>query len=97
MPCSEWAAVQLVERVRADPDGEKERRERSEQPGGVPLGRKRGADRDVAQVPERVRGVEEGRVVAPAAGGKRVERGPRSGAHDRRPQMTIPPPRLRRR
>ena len=93
--CSEWAAVQR-RRVRADPDGEKECRERSEQPGGVPLGRERGADRDVAQVPERVRG-EGGSRSRASRRGERVERGPRRGAHDRRPQMTIPPPRLSRR
>ena len=47
-----------------------------EQPAGVELRRERGADRDVGQVPGRVRRVEERDVVAPAARAERVERGP---------------------
>ena len=59
----------------------------------------RGADRDVAQVPDGVRRMQERDVLAQAAGRERVERGPSAGAlgHRRRPQTTIPPPRLRRR
>ena len=69
--------VQLVERVRADADREEERGERGAEPRPGERRRERGADRDIAQVPERVRRVEERDVVAPAARRKRVERRPR--------------------
>src|SRR5439155_10409590 len=81
----------------ADPDGEKEGGEGGDTGPRPPLGCERGPDHDVAQMPRRVRGMEEGDVVPPAAGRERVEGGPRFRTHTRRPQITIPPPRLSRR
>ena len=60
--------------------------------------RERGADRDVGEMPRRVRRVEQRDVVAPAAGAERVERGPdvvyapASPRHD--PAAERHPPRL---
>ena len=68
-------AVQLVEAVRGDADREGEGRQRR-RPAGRRRGRaRRRADRDVGEVPGRVRRVQERHVVAPAAGRERVERG----------------------
>ncbi len=84
-------AVQLVEAVRGDADGEAERRQRRHQPAAVERRGEGGADRDVRQVPGRVGQVQERDVVAPAAGCERVERGralsPHAGprARSRRP------------
>ena len=89
--------VELVERVRADPDGEEERGERRQEAVPGERGSERGADRDVAQVPGRVRRVEERDVVAPAAGRERVERGAACLSRHALPHMTMPPPRLSRR
>ena len=55
------------------------------------LRRERGADRDVRQMPERVRRVQERDVVAPAAALERVEGRARLSAHD------VPRPRAHRR
>ena len=61
---------------------------------GPPLRRERGADHDVRQMPRGVRRMQQRHVVAPAAGCERVERRPRDVVHARRPQTTMPPPRL---
>src|SRR5207245_3146685 len=93
-------AAQLVEDMRADADGEKEGGEGQPQPPRAPLGRERGSDYHIAQVPERVRRVEERDVVAPAAARERVERRPCSRTHVStcfRPQITMAPPTPRRR
>ena len=91
-------AAQLVEGVRADPHRERERERRPAQQRPVHARRERGPDRDVREVPERVRRMEERDVVAPAARTERVERGPRPRrGHARVPQTTIPPPTLSRR
>ena len=89
--------VELVERMRPDADGEEEPGERGDQPAWPPVRSECRSDHDVAEVPERVRRVQDRRVVTPATGRKRVERGARLDAHPLCPQMTIPPPRLRRR
>ena len=95
-PGAKRPSVQLVERVRADAHGEQERERRPAEQAPFQLRRERRADRDIGEVPERVRRVEQRHVVAPAAGRERVERGPRAAAHARRPHTTTPPPRLRR-
>ena len=95
----EWASVQLVQRVRADSHREQEcEHGQAEQPPAE-VRCERSADRNVRQMPERVRRMQQRHVIAPAAGCERVERGARAGArrHARRPQTTIPPPRLMRR
>ena len=76
----ERPAVELVERVCADPDGEKERAERGRQTVGVHDRRGRRAQGDVAQVPGRVRRVEQRDEVPPAPGTQRIEGGAR-GEH----------------
>ena len=91
------AALELVQRVRADAEGEEEGRDREAEDPEVEPRREPRADRDVREVPQRVRRVEQRHVVAPAARGERVERGPRAVRHVFRPQTTMPPPRLRRR
>ena len=93
---AQGAAVQLVERVGADPDGQEERGEREREPRVAEVRREPGPDRDVREVPECVGRMQERDVVAPAAALERVEGRPRDG-HARRPQTTMPPPRLRRR
>ncbi len=101
--------VQLVEGMCSDADREEERDECRAKAGDGELGSERRADDDIAQMPGRVREMQDGQVVAPAARCERVER--RSGdvkgwprAHaepeselvsrSRDPQMTAPPPRL---
>ena len=79
--------VQLVERVRSDSDREEERGERDEQPVDLEVRGERGSDRDVREMPQRVRRMEQRQVVAPAARLQRVERRP-ARAHERRPQVT---------
>ena len=71
--CPEGAAVQFVERVRRQPHGEEERQERGHQPRHVDARCKAGADDDVGQMPCRVRGMEQGPPIAPAAGPGGVE------------------------
>ena len=88
---------QFVEGVRADPDSEEEGAEQQPELRPVEPGGDRGSDRDIAQVPDRVRRVEERDVVAPSAGAQGVEGRPRLGGHALRPQITMPPPRLSRR
>jgi hypothetical protein len=73
---AKWMPVQLVQRVGRDPDGQEEGAERRPQAHRMKLGRGRGAQRHVAQVPGRVRRVEERDEVAPSSAAKRVERGP---------------------
>src|SRR5204863_515006 len=88
---------QLVERVRAHAQRERERAERRYEAWPRKRRREPRPYRDVRQVPERVRRMQERHVVPPASGRERVEGWPRLGAHARRPQMTTPPPRLSRR
>ena len=63
-------AVQLVQAVRGDAHRQPERGQRRHQPAGVELRGEGRADRDVGQVPGRVRQVQERDVVAPAAGAR---------------------------
>src|SRR5207248_8387554 len=95
-PRPERTAVQLVESVRADAEAEEEGRHRQREPCSLDVRGEGRADDDVAQVPGRVRQVEQRHVVAPAAGSERVEGGT-CLAHARLPQITIAPPRLKRR
>ena len=82
-------AVQFVERVRGDPHREEERRDSPHHAVRVEVRREGGAHRDVREVPERVRRVEQRDVVAPAASAERVPGGPYFFL---RPHVTIPPP-----
>jgi hypothetical protein len=66
--------VELVEAVRGDADGEHERRQRPGQARPIGVLRERRSERDVGQVPRRVRQVEERDAVAEAARPERVER-----------------------
>jgi len=68
------------------------RNRRGEQPIEVEVRGERRADRDVREVPQRVRRVQQRHVVAPAAALERVERGP----YLLHPHVTMPPPRLSR-
>ena len=86
----------FVERVRADAHREAEGEHRRCGARPREMRRKCSADRDVRQVPCRVRRVEQRDVVAPAARSQRVKRRARLGTHARRPQTTMPPPRLSR-
>ncbi len=74
-PGSERTPGELVERMSAHSDREKERRKRGDEAVGVDLRRGRRPEGDVAQMPDGVRGVEERREVPPAAGRERVEGG----------------------
>ena len=65
--------VQLVERVRGEPDGEKERQQRGHQPRQVDRWCQAGADHDVGQMPCCIGGVEQGPPIAPTAGPSSVE------------------------
>ena len=80
-------ALQLVERVRSDADREEERGQRDQEPLDLEVRRQGRSDRDVGEMPERVRRMEQRQVVAPAARLQRVERRP-ARAHERRPQVT---------
>src|SRR5919201_734002 len=71
------APAQLIERVRADTHREEEREQRPAEQVAVKVRRQGGADHDVRKVPRRIRRMNEGYVIAPAARCKRVERGPR--------------------
>ena len=62
------ASVELVERMRADPEREEERGETPEQSLDGKGRCERCADHDIGQMPERVGRVEQRDVVAPAAG-----------------------------
>ena len=89
------AAVELVEGMGGDADGEEEREHRRDEASGVGVWRERRADDDVRQVPRRVRRVQQGPPVAPAAGARGVERGPCHGQPSGlRAHITSPPPRL---
>ena len=78
-PGPQRPAVELVERVGADADREEEGGDRRRQPAGVDLRRRRGPDRDVADVPERVGRVQDRDQVPPAAGAQGVEGGAGAG------------------
>ena len=80
-------ALQLVERVRSDADREEERGERDQEPVDLEVRREGGSDRDVREMPQRVRRMQQRQVVAPAARLQRIERRP-ALAHERRPQVT---------
>jgi hypothetical protein len=81
-------AVELVERVRSDADGEEEGGERDEETPRFEVGGETGADRDLREMPERVRRMMDPLVIAPAAWGERVEGRPRLRVQARRPHMT---------
>ena len=66
-PCAERPPVELVQGVRGDAHRQEERGGRLEPPPDPELWRERGADRDVREVPQGVRRVEQRPVVAPAA------------------------------
>src|SRR6476620_10836544 len=89
----EGSTVQLIEGVRAQTDRPEEGKHR---PGEVPevdVGDRAGTDDDVREVPQRVRRVEQGHVVAPSAGREGIER--RSfplRCHRFNPQVTIAAP-----
>src|SRR6476646_1562114 len=96
-PGRERSAVELVERMRADAHAEEEREECESEHSGSPLRSQRRADCDVRQMPQRVRRVQKRDVVAPPTRREGIEgRSDVAPGHARRPQVTIPPPRLRR-
>ena len=70
----ERPAVELVEAVRGDADREQERDQRPGQARAVGVLREAGAERDVGEVPGRVRRVQQRDAVAEAAWPQRVER-----------------------
>ena len=72
-PRLQGVAVELVESVGGDADAEEEGAERRPEAGPVELGRRRGPERDVAQVPGGVRRVQQRDQVAPPAGTERIE------------------------
>lgn len=80
----EWAAVQLVERVRADADTEEESAECRKEAVEVDGGRRGRTERDVAEMPRRVGRVEQRDGVPPPAGAKRIEGGAIKPARRRR-------------
>ena len=86
-PGLQRVAFQLVEGMRSDADGEEEGRERDQKPVGLEMRRQGGANRDVREVPERVRRVEQRQVVPPTARLQCVE-GRAALAQARRPQTT---------
>ena len=88
-PRPQRAAVQLVERVRSDPDGEEERGQRDEEPPDVSSGASAGADRDVARGATACT-ADEGASRSRASRPARARR-TRAGSRSRRcrPQMTI--------
>src|SRR5579862_2236407 len=74
--------------MRGDPERERERRHRPEHAVSAEVGGERSSEHDVGEVPERVRQMEHGDVVAPAARFERVER----RLHLLRAHVTSPPP-----
>ena len=89
------AAVQLVECMGRDADGEEEREQRRDEAPAVGVRRERRADDDVREVPRRVRRVKQRPPVAPAARARGVERGPcHAQPSGFRAHITSPPPRL---
>ena len=70
----ERPAVELVEAMRGDADGERERDQRPGQARAVDVRREAGAECHVREVPRRVREVQDRDAVAQAAGPERVER-----------------------
>ena len=79
-PGLQRAAVQLVERMRGQADGEEERDQRGQQAGKADLRGERGADDHVGQVPGRVRRMQQRPPVPPSARARRVVGGPGGGA-----------------
>jgi hypothetical protein len=59
---------QLVERVRSDSNRKEKRGERDQQPVDLEVRREGGSDRDVREMPQRVRRMQQRQVVAPATG-----------------------------
>src|SRR5439155_12146748 len=82
----ERTSVELVERVRAQTDRAEEGEHGPCEVPEVHVGDRARADHDVGEVPQRVRRVEQGHVVAPSAGRERVE----GGALPLRPHRFIP-------
>ena len=81
-------AVELVECVGSDADSEKERSERNEETRRFEVRGETCPDRDIREMPEGVRRMEERHVIAPAARRERVESRTGLGLHARRPQIT---------
>src|ERR1700675_1571210 len=80
----------------ADAHPEEKRKEGEAEHVALEVGSKPCSDRDVREMPERVRRMQQRDVVAPSPWRERVEGGTGGAGHVRRPQVTIPPPRLRR-
>src|SRR5206468_2920875 len=91
-PRAKRPPAELVERMRTDPEGEREREQRGAEPLPGHDGGDARADDDVREVPGRVREMKERDVVAPASGPQRIEGRPR--CHVFVPEITTPPPRL---
>ena len=70
------SAVEFVECMGRDADGEEEREQRRKQAPNVDMRRQGRTDDDIRQVPRRVRGMEQRPPIAPAASACGVERGP---------------------
>ena len=64
---AEWSSVELVERVRSEPEGEEERKHGEREHRPVHLGREAAAHDDVAEMPRGVGRVEERKPVAASA------------------------------
>src|SRR6266576_2601295 len=93
----ERTSVQLVESVRRDAHAEEEREQTEAEHRVLEVRSQRGADCNVREVPQGVRRVKQRHVVAPPARRECIEGGTGGAGHARRPQVTIPPPRLSRR
>ena len=92
---TERPAVELVEAVRGDADGQEEGHQRPGQAGAVDLLREPRAERDVGEMPGRVGRVQQRDDVSHAAGPQGVERDALARHRTARtPQATRPPPRL---
>src|ERR1035437_701725 len=101
---SEWASLELVERVRGDSDREEEGQQGGDELDAVDRWGEAGADQNVGKVPGRVRRMEDRPNVAPPPTGPscviggserlRAQVRPRTAHLDFRPHMTRPPPTL---
>ena len=87
-------APELVEGVGRQAHAQEEGERGGAEAAPVEDGGRRRPDRHVRQVPRRVRRMQQRPVVAPSAGGQRVERRPRLAHEAFTPHKTIPPPRL---